>query len=400
LPLPQKEIEGLVGDLETRVDRLRVLYEQYFLGFEKLEPTVPRKEAERRLDVLRKENIRNTGLRFRFQRILQKYNTYQTYWIRICRQIEEGTFKRHVQKAKARFADGPRRRDEDGLSVEVDLEDLESLDADEVAALTGQTADDDDDDNSDTLRPPPPAIPASAFDKLDPFDALDALEAPGSRQAPSSNFLRTAIDPHALAVAPPSVPGQPAGYRGSAAPLPPGSKPRIVVRKPGPDGMSAPPAGSQVALRGAAPSPGTMRAAPPEPQSSRAAPPAPAVSRAPAQPGSQAMRAAPPAQPGSQAKRAAPPAQPGPQARAAPPAARAAPPKPGDLSDDRIRQLYSKYIEAKRANRESTAAITFDSLAKSLRDSTAKLKEKHGGKNVDFEVTVKDGKTILRPVVK
>jgi hypothetical protein len=50
--------------------------------------------------------------------------------------------------------------------------------------------------------------------------------------------------------------------------------------------------------------------------------------------------------------------------------------------------------------RESTAAITYDGLAKSLRDSSEKLKEKHRGKSVDFEVTVKDGKTILRPVVK
>ena len=35
------DIEKLVGELEIAVDRLRSLYEQYFMGIEKLEPTVP-----------------------------------------------------------------------------------------------------------------------------------------------------------------------------------------------------------------------------------------------------------------------------------------------------------------------------------------------------------------------
>jgi len=77
------------------------------------------------------------------------------------------------------------------------------------------------------------------------------------------------------------------------------------------------------------------------------------------------------------------------------PAARSA----GDIPDERVRQLYAQYVETKRQQRESTAAITFEAVAKSLRDSSAKLREKHG-KNVDFEVSVKDGKTILKPVLK
>ena len=55
--------------------------------------------------------------------------------------------------------------------------------------------------------------------------------------------------------------------------------------------------------------------------------------------------------------------------------------------------------QTRRSRNESTAAITYDAMAKSLRESSEKLREKHG-KSVDFEVTVKDGKTILRPVVK
>ena len=64
-----------------------------------------------------------------------------------------------------------------------------------------------------------------------------------------------------------------------------------------------------------------------------------------------------------------------------------------------MRQLYAQLVETKRRQNESTAAITYDGLARSLRESSAKLREKLG-KNVDFEVTVKDGKTVIKPVVK
>ena len=99
----QTETERLIGELEIAVDRLRSLYEQYFMGIEKLEPTVPRKDVDRRIHVIRKEQIRNTALRFRFQMVLQRYNTYQTHWQRICRDIENGTYKRHVIRAQQRF---------------------------------------------------------------------------------------------------------------------------------------------------------------------------------------------------------------------------------------------------------------------------------------------------------
>jgi hypothetical protein len=65
-----------------------------------------------------------------------------------------------------------------------------------------------------------------------------------------------------------------------------------------------------------------------------------------------------------------------------------------------MRQIYAQYIETRRTQRESTATLTYDALSKSLRDSSEKIREKHRDKKVDFEVAVKDGKTILRPVVK
>src|SRR5579859_7465459 len=100
----------MIGELEIAVDRLRSFYEQYFVGIEKLEPAVPRKDVDRKIHALRKEQIRNTALRFRFQMVLQRYNTYQTHWQRVCREIENGTYRRHVVRAQQRFAEERRRR--------------------------------------------------------------------------------------------------------------------------------------------------------------------------------------------------------------------------------------------------------------------------------------------------
>ena len=50
---------------------------------------------------------------------------------------------------------------------------------------------------------------------------------------------------------------------------------------------------------------------------------------------------------------------------------------------------------------ESVKDITYEKLSKSLQKQENRLRAKHGrDKNVDFEVVTKDGKTMIRPVVK
>ncbi|HKO53328.1 MAG TPA: hypothetical protein VJV79_36720, partial [Polyangiaceae bacterium] len=99
------ELEVALEELESRLERLRALYEQYFMGIERIEPAIPRKDIDRRIYVLRREKIRNTAKRFKLQTIISRYNTFQQYWQRICREIENGTYKRHVIRAE-RIAPG------------------------------------------------------------------------------------------------------------------------------------------------------------------------------------------------------------------------------------------------------------------------------------------------------
>jgi hypothetical protein len=95
-----EDIAAVLKELELKMDRLKVLYEQYFMGIEKMEPQVARKEVTRTMLTLQQQYIRNTALRFKFNTMLQRWQLYITYWNRTLREIENGTYIRHLAKAK------------------------------------------------------------------------------------------------------------------------------------------------------------------------------------------------------------------------------------------------------------------------------------------------------------
>jgi hypothetical protein len=100
--MDSQQFEMQLTEAETELDRLKALYEQWFQGFERLEPTILRKNFDRRLDAMRREMPRNIGLRFRYQQMVQRYTAYIVYWRRIARQIEEGTYNRDILRARRR----------------------------------------------------------------------------------------------------------------------------------------------------------------------------------------------------------------------------------------------------------------------------------------------------------
>jgi hypothetical protein len=312
------EVEKQIGELEIAMDRLRSLYDQYFLGIEKLEPLVARKDVDRRIHALRKEHIRNTAQRFRFNMLIQRFNTYQTHWRGTCRAIEDGTFKRHILRARARFGAGQADASSRGKSERRAPLSLAEAIAEELAALDREFAPKQrwierladgefklDSEPPPTIRSSAPGVPSRAQD-------------PAKLEARVRDLARGL---------------QPAIRQGSSRPpaLDAGSQPPARPKSSFPRSIRPPPDGHQATARKAA--------------------------------------------------------QP--------------PPSPGDdgLSDARVRQLYAQYLEAKRRRKESTVAITYEALAHRLRESGAKLRQRHG-RPVDFEVNVKDGKTILKPVLK
>lgn len=97
-------IAARLDEVERKIDRLRALYESFFMGSERRPPAVPRRELNRLMLELQQITINNAGLRFRFQSLLQRWTLLTTYWNRTLREIESGTYRRDLERAYRRLA--------------------------------------------------------------------------------------------------------------------------------------------------------------------------------------------------------------------------------------------------------------------------------------------------------
>ena len=74
--------------------------------------------------------------------------------------------------------------------------------------------------------------------------------------------------------------------------------------------------------------------------------------------------------------------------------------KRANADDKETRAIYNRYVQARRQAGESTANLTYEKLAKSLDTQRKTLRKKHSGRDVDFEIVSKNGRTLIRPVIK
>ena len=174
------ELDVALEELENRLERLRALYEQYFMGIERIEPQIPRKDIDRRIYVLRREKIRNTAKRFKLQTIISRYNTFQQYWQRICREIENGTYKRHLIRAE---------RIAPGQLLTIAARKRLGRHAFDDAAPDSSAADGADGNGATAAvssAPPPPSVPAAPSSTLPRSSAPPGVPRPASTAAPTA----------------------------------------------------------------------------------------------------------------------------------------------------------------------------------------------------------------------
>ena len=95
-----EELEAKAEEFGQKLEILRVRYEQYFIGTEKVAPSVLRMDVARIMRELENAKIRNTAVKFKVRTLIQKFTSYSTYWNRTLREIEDGTYKRHIDRAK------------------------------------------------------------------------------------------------------------------------------------------------------------------------------------------------------------------------------------------------------------------------------------------------------------
>ena len=88
--------------LEAKLNLLKLDYEKYFLGTRPTEPAQARSEVQKTVIRWSNMQVRNTAQRFKFNSLNGRYQAFKRQWDNILRQIEAGTYKRHVFKADLR----------------------------------------------------------------------------------------------------------------------------------------------------------------------------------------------------------------------------------------------------------------------------------------------------------
>lgn len=95
---------GILEDidiLETKIARLKIEYEQYFLHVIKKQPIPLREDIDRLVNSYHGRNVGSSAQKFRLNNLVSKYNTYKNYWNRTLRAIEEGTYHRQAEGGMA-----------------------------------------------------------------------------------------------------------------------------------------------------------------------------------------------------------------------------------------------------------------------------------------------------------
>jgi hypothetical protein len=88
--------------LEVRLNQLKLDYDKYFLGTRPTEPAMPRAEVQKTVIRFSNTHITNTALRFKFNSLNGRYQAFKRQWDSTLRQIEAGTYKRHMFRADLR----------------------------------------------------------------------------------------------------------------------------------------------------------------------------------------------------------------------------------------------------------------------------------------------------------
>ncbi len=88
--------------LEIKLGQLKLEYEKYFLGSRPMEPAQLRSEVQKIVIKWSNTRITNTAQRFKFNSLNGRFQAFKRQWDLTLRQIEAGTYKRHLFKADLR----------------------------------------------------------------------------------------------------------------------------------------------------------------------------------------------------------------------------------------------------------------------------------------------------------
>lgn len=105
--LANEQLSDVLDSLEEELEEIKVKYEMYFIGAERMEPARRRDDLKRNIARLKNAFTRNAGIRFRIQALHARYLSYERLWMRSAREKEAGTYRRDVLKARKKATERP-----------------------------------------------------------------------------------------------------------------------------------------------------------------------------------------------------------------------------------------------------------------------------------------------------
>jgi hypothetical protein len=98
----RRQLDIELDIFEQKLSELRNLYEQHFSGIVVQPPTKMHDETKRDIRRLLRAPFKNSATKFRLRTIINRYHTYATYWERVLKQKEDGTYNKDLFKAELR----------------------------------------------------------------------------------------------------------------------------------------------------------------------------------------------------------------------------------------------------------------------------------------------------------
>lgn len=95
------EIGALLDSFDDALENLRVAYEKYFSGVDRVAPVRQFDALRRQFRNLERVSVRSTQLRFRMDNSRARFVSFQHYWTRVEREIERGVSRRDLLRLRA-----------------------------------------------------------------------------------------------------------------------------------------------------------------------------------------------------------------------------------------------------------------------------------------------------------
>ncbi len=104
---PSSELRAALDELETGIESLRLAYEKYFGGIERVPPSKQRSKLEKAMRNVETRGVTNTVIRFRLNGLRARFITYKHYWTRMENQLERGMSRRDLLRRRRIQAAAP-----------------------------------------------------------------------------------------------------------------------------------------------------------------------------------------------------------------------------------------------------------------------------------------------------